>query len=78
MAWEFIGLLAGFSVFFHKLNIFYSCLHFVGTVLVALFMGKHWQLGAYIWLAVFFNYVPAVCELLVVTVVLKTRLKRYR
>lgn len=78
MIWEFIGLLAGFTVFFHKLNAFYTCIHFVGTILVALFMGKHWSTGNYIWLAVFFNYVPAIIEVLAVIMVMKVQLRKYR
>lgn len=78
MIWELIGLLAGFSVFFHKLNAFYTCIHFVGTILVALFMGKHWETGTYVWLAVFFNYIPAVIEVLVVAILLKRQLRKYK
>lgn len=37
---EFIGLIFGFTVFFRFLNVFYSSVHFVGTIMTALFVGQ--------------------------------------
>lgn len=37
---EYAGLFSGLSVFYTALNCFYTLVHFVGTILVGLFVGE--------------------------------------
>ncbi|KAK9823206.1 hypothetical protein WJX72_001094 [[Myrmecia] bisecta] len=74
---EFVGLFTGISIFFTTANCFYIFCHFVGTILVALFVGEHWSIDTYIYFFVLFNALPCIVELLIAFCVLRLRLTEY-
>ena len=73
LALDFVGLFLGFSVFSVKVNCFQIMCHFLGALLVALFVSEHWNTESYTYLFVFFNLLPTAVETYVAFTVLRVK-----
>jgi len=75
---ETLGLFAGATIFNRPLTCFHILLHFLGTILVGLFIEEYWSLESYIILFTLFNALPAFLELWFGAFYLKGRFQEYR
>ena len=73
LAFDFVGLFLGFSVFSVKVNCFHIMCHFLGALLVALFVADYWNTESYTYLFVFFNLLPTSVELYKAITVLRVK-----
>lgn len=73
LAFDFVGLFLGFSVFSVKVNCFHIMCHFLGALLVALFVSEYWNTESYTYLFVFFNLLPTSVELYKAITVLRVK-----
>ncbi|QDZ18140.1 hypothetical protein HOP50_01g06430 [Chloropicon primus] len=62
MTVDLVSLFLGFSVFSVKVNCFHIMCHFLGAILVALFVSEHWNTESYTYLFVFFSLLPTLVE----------------
>lgn len=56
LSFEVLSLFAGFTLFRTSLSVFYSLLHFIGTILVSWFILDSWNALSYWYLFIFFRY----------------------
>mmetsp|Transcript_11671 Transcript_11671/g.15860 ORF Transcript_11671/g.15860 Transcript_11671/m.15860 type:complete len:139 (-) Transcript_11671:112-528(-) len=74
---EIAGIFSGVSLFLPTVCSFYILLHFIGTILVLLFVALHWEVPTFTFLFIFFSGLPAVLEMMVAFGVLKLKLMEY-
>ena len=56
------------------MNCFHILCHFLGALLVALFVSEYWKLESYTYLFVFFSLLPTTVEMYVAFTVLRVKL----
>ena len=73
LAVDFAGLFMGFSIFSIKMSCFHILCHFLGFLLVALFVSEYWKTESYTYLFVFFNLLPTTVEMYVAFTVIRVK-----
>mmetsp|Transcript_25192 Transcript_25192/g.59974 ORF Transcript_25192/g.59974 Transcript_25192/m.59974 type:complete len:145 (-) Transcript_25192:132-566(-) len=75
---ELAGLFLGATIFNRPLTCLQILLHFLGAILVGLFIDQGWSLDAYITLFTLFNVLPCTLELSFGVSYLRGRFMEYR
>lgn len=74
---EVVGIFSGVSLFLPTISSFYVFLHFLGTLMVTLFLCLHWDIAWFTWFFVLFSLLPAFLEMIVAFGVMKLKLMEY-
>jgi len=63
-AFDFIGMLGGFSLFFPRINLFQICVHFIGSIYTCWFISYSWHYETIWYIVSFTNVTTAAVEIL--------------
>lgn len=68
-AFDFIGMLGGFSLFFPRVNLFHIIVHFIGSVYTCWFISYSWHYEILSYIVTFTNITTAVVEMLMIVAI---------
>jgi hypothetical protein len=77
IALDLSSLLLGFTLFFDRLNVFHSVLHFFGGVLTAWYLIDTWGYTSLWWIFAIFCFVPALSESITLMMMFWFKVFRY-
>mmetsp|Transcript_9172 Transcript_9172/g.24854 ORF Transcript_9172/g.24854 Transcript_9172/m.24854 type:complete len:150 (-) Transcript_9172:25-474(-) len=63
---ELVGLIGGFSIFNHGLNLLYIVMHTLGSIFVGMFILEEWHYVRFWYLFAFFCLPTAILEIVVI------------